>query len=177
MFGANDHLATAAADAREQGDDAHEDHATAHHRLAMTRPDAQPGAKPDDWSDLSQVWTAPEAASPAFIPADYMPEARLRITAYRELAEASRPEDLDVLRGNWTDRFGKLPPAAEHLMTATDLRIRAARKGCSLLEIQEGKLKLTKNGKYLQINGKFPRLSGDNPEEWLESALDWVLDL
>jgi transcription-repair coupling factor (superfamily II helicase) len=119
----------------------------------------------------------PEDGLPAFIPADYMPEARLRITAYRELAEASRPEDLDVLRGNWTDRFGKLPPAAEHLMTATDLRIRAARKGCSLLEIQEGKLKLTKNGKYLQINGKFPRLSGDNPEEWLESALDWVLDL
>ena len=44
----------------------------------MTRPDAQPGAKPDDWSDLSQVWTAPEAASPAFIPADLERQVRRR---------------------------------------------------------------------------------------------------
>ncbi len=40
----------------------------------MTRPDA----KPDDWSDLSQVWTAPEAASPAFIPADLERQVRRR---------------------------------------------------------------------------------------------------
>ncbi len=114
---------------------------------------------------------------PAFLPAAYMPEARLRITAYRELAEAARVEDLEVLRENWTDRFGALPPPAVHLLTATEVKIRAARKGCATLEIQEGKLKLTKNGKYIQINGKFPRLIGDNEEEWLESALDWVLDL
>jgi len=119
----------------------------------------------------------PEEGLPAFIPAAYMPEPRLRITAYRELAEAAQTEDLDVLRENWTDRFGHLPPPTVHLLTATEIRIRAARKGCSILEIQEGKLKLTKNGKYLQINGKFPRLIGDNEEEWLESALDWVLDL
>lgn len=119
----------------------------------------------------------PDDGLPAFIPAAYMPEARLRITAYRELAEAAQTEDLDVLRENWTDRFGHLPPPTVHLLTATEIRIRAARKGCSILEIQEGKLKLTKNGKYLQINGKFPRLIGDNEEEWLESALDWVLDL
>jgi len=119
----------------------------------------------------------PEGGLPAFIPAAYMPEAKLRITAYRELAEASRPEDLDGLKENWLDRFGRLPAPVEHLLAATEIRIRAGRKGCSLLEIQGGKLKLTKNGKYLQINGKFPRLIGDNEEEWLESALDWVMDL
>ncbi|NLT70204.1 MAG: transcription-repair coupling factor [Verrucomicrobiaceae bacterium] len=118
-----------------------------------------------------------EGGLPAFLPAAYMPEARLRITAYRELAEAARVEDLEVLRENWTDRFGALPLPAVHLLTATEIKIRAARKGCATLEIQEGKLKLTKNGKYIQINGKFPRLIGDNEEEWLESALDWVLDL
>ena len=106
-----------------------------------------------------------------------MPEARLRITAYRELAEASLPADLDALRENWKDRFGHLPASAENLLRVTEIRIRAARKGCSVLEIQDQKLKLTKNGKYIQINGKFPRLIGDNEEEWLESALDWILDL
>lgn len=119
----------------------------------------------------------PSGSLPAFIPADYMPEAKLRITAYRELAEASRIEDLETLRENWADRFGRLPAPVEHLLTATEVKIRAGLHGCSSAEIRDGKLKLMKNGKFIQINGKFPRLIGDNEEEWLESALDWVLDL
>ena len=119
----------------------------------------------------------PDDGLPAFIPAAYMPEARLRITAYRELAESSRPEDLELLRENWSDRFGTPPPPMHHLLAANELRIRAARRGCSAIEIQEGKLKLTRNGRYVQRNGKFPRLIGDDEEEWLESALDWIEDL
>src|SRR5690606_38499204 len=64
----------------------------------------------------------PDAGLPAFLPADYMPEARLRITAYRELAEASQPEDLDRLRENWIGRFGPLPDPVRHLLTATELK-------------------------------------------------------
>lgn len=120
---------------------------------------------------------APSGSLPAFVPADYMPEARLRITAYRELAEASQVEELDTLRENWADRFGHIPPPVDHLLKVTEIKIRAAKHGCSSLEIRDGKLKLMKNGKYIQINGKFPRLIGDSEEEWLESALDWILDL
>jgi len=125
----------------------------------------------------AQYQVAPDGSLPAFIPAEYMPEARLRITAYRELAEASRVEELEALRENWTDRFGRPPPPVEHLLTCTEIKIRAAGKGCGVVEVRDGKLKLSKNGKYIQINGKFPRLIGDTEEEWLESALDWVLDL
>lgn len=125
----------------------------------------------------AQYTKDPEGSLPAFIPGDYMPEARLRITAYRELAEASQVEELESLRENWQDRFGKLPAPAENLLICTEIKILAAQKGCSSIEVQDGKLKLMKNGKYIQINGKFPRLIGDDEEEWLESALDWVLDL
>ncbi|MEM9018042.1 MAG: helicase-related protein, partial [Verrucomicrobiota bacterium] len=125
----------------------------------------------------AQYERAPENSLPAYVPAAYMPESRLRITAYRELAEAGTVEELEVLRANWSDRFGRPPAPVEHLLAATELKIRAARKGCSALEIQDRKLKLTKNGKFVQINGKFPRLIGDDEEEWLESALDWVIDL
>ena len=55
----------------------------------------------------SEYLRAPTENLPAFIPAVYMPEARLRITAYRELAEANCIDDLEELRDNWTDRFGK----------------------------------------------------------------------
>ncbi len=125
----------------------------------------------------AQFHQSPEGSLPAFIPATYMPEARLRITAYRELAESSRVEDLEVLRQNWSDRFGRIPPPVEFLLACTEIKVRAGIKGCSSLEVKDRKLKLIKNGKYIQINGKFPRLIGDNEEEWLESALDWVLDL
>lgn len=125
----------------------------------------------------AQYTQAPSGSMPAYVPAAYMPEARLRITAYRELAEASEVKELELLRENWSDRFGKPPPAVENLLVSTEIKIRAALKGCSALEIQNEKLKLTKNGKYVQINGKFPRLIGDDEEELLESAMDWVLDL
>jgi len=125
----------------------------------------------------AQYTQSPSGSMPAYVPANYMPEARLRITAYRELAEASEIKDLELLRENWSDRFGKAPPAVENLLMSTEIKIRAALKGCSGLEIQNEKLKLTKNGKYVQINGKFPRLIGDDEAELLESALDWVLDL
>ena len=117
---------------------------------------------------------APQDSLPAFIPAEYMPEARLRITAYRELAEASETNDLEELRENWIDRFGQLPNPVEFLLQTTEVKILAAEKGCSLVELKDGKLKLTRNDNYIQMKGKFPRLFGDNPEEWLESAKDWV---
>ncbi|MDF1816293.1 MAG: transcription-repair coupling factor, partial [Verrucomicrobiales bacterium] len=117
---------------------------------------------------------APANSLPAYIPAQYMPEARLRITAYRELAEAGSLDDLEEQRENWRDRFGKLPPAVEFLLQATEIKILAAERNCSMVELKDGKLKLTRNGNYVQINGKFPRLYGDNPEEWLESAKDWI---
>ncbi len=120
---------------------------------------------------------APGKSLPAYIPADYMPEARLRITAYRELAEASRLKEVTELRRNWRDRFGKTPEAAENLLLCTELKIRAALAGCGALEIKEQKLMLTKKGEYVQINGKFPRLKGRNPEEWLASALKMVRSL
>ena len=123
-----------------------------------------------------QYLRAPEGSLPAFIPEAYMPEARLRISAYRELAEASAVSDLAELRETWRDRFGKLPDPVKYLLLGAELKIRASEKGCSLVELKDGKLRLTRNGNYVQIDGKFPRLEGDLPAEWLESALDWVED-
>jgi len=122
----------------------------------------------------SDYLRSPANSLPAFIPASYMPEARLRITAYRELAEATEVSDLDALRENWIDRFGKIPDPVEYLLQSTEIKILASQKGFSMVELKEGKLKVMKKGNYVQINGKFPRLCGDNPGEWLESAKDWV---
>ncbi len=122
----------------------------------------------------AEYMRAPAGSLPAFIPAAYMPEARLRITAYRELAEATSVDELEELRENWADRFGKLPEPVDFLLQTTEIKILASDRRCSLVELKDGKLKLTRGGKYLQIKGKFPRLIGDDAAEWLESAKDWV---
>lgn len=122
----------------------------------------------------AQYRKAPTGSLPAFIPASYMPEARLRIAAYRHLAEANAVKDLDEIRKNWKDRFGKLPDSAEYLLLAAELKIRAAHQGVGAIEIKEDKLMLTRKGKYLQINGKFPRLEGKSQAKKLKHALELV---
>ncbi|NNE90265.1 MAG: transcription-repair coupling factor, partial [Verrucomicrobiales bacterium] len=120
---------------------------------------------------------SPDNSLPAYIPSDYMQEARLRITAYRHLAEASKLQEIRDLRKNWKDRFGRTPVEAENLLKSTELKIRAASSGCGAVEIKDRKLMLTRKGKFVQINGKFPRLEGDEPAEWLDSALELVKTL
>lgn len=122
----------------------------------------------------AQYLKAPQGSLPAFIPAGYMPEARLRITAYRHLAEATVAKDLSALRHNWEDRFGRLPRAVDNLMICTELKIRSAHRGISALEIKEDKLMLTRNGQFLQINGRFPRLKGKSAAKRLRHALELI---
>ena len=122
----------------------------------------------------AQYQHAPSGSLPAYIPAEYMPEARLRITAYRLLAEGTHVRELEQLRRNWKDRFGRLPDSVENLLRCTELKIRAAQKGVSAVEIADNKLMLTRNGKFIQINGKFPRLEGKSGSKRLRKALDLV---
>ncbi len=114
---------------------------------------------------------------PAFLPAAYMPDSQLRIQAYRQLAEVASLRELRQVEQNWTDRFGRPPAPARHLLTCTELRLRAAQFGISAIEVRENKLMLTKNGAYLQTGGRFPRLEGKRPAKRLQKALELVKTL
>jgi transcription-repair coupling factor (superfamily II helicase) len=114
---------------------------------------------------------------PAFLPAAYIADSQLRIHAYRQLAEVASLDELRQVEQNWIDRFGRLPTAARHLVTCTELRLRAACYGVSAIEIREDKLMLTKNGSYLQTNGRFPRLQGRDKAQRLQHALELVKNL
>lgn len=111
---------------------------------------------------------------PAFIPADYITEPKLRIVAYRNLAECTNQKELESLNANWVDRFGKLPPAAKHLLLANQLRVAAAHANVSAVEIKSDRLMLTKNRDYILINGKFPRLSASGAPAKLRQAIEMV---
>lgn len=108
---------------------------------------------------------------PAFLPSTYMDEARLRITAYKQLAQLASLNELKRLSESWTDRFGKLPRSVQILLKATELKILAAKALISAVEINGQRLMLRRNGTYIQLEGgKFPRLKSTTPTKKLAEA-------
>jgi transcription-repair coupling factor (superfamily II helicase) len=112
--------------------------------------------------------------APAFLPQSYIAESQPRIQAYRRLAEVTAQEQLDALRKTWRDRFGILPEAAENLLVMTEIKIAASARKMTIVELREDKVMLTRNNAYVQIDGKFPRVSAPDPGERLREVLRLV---
>lgn len=115
---------------------------------------------------------AEKGATPAFLPTPFIEDHKLRITAYRQLGEVMTRRELDELEAQWRDQFGeKLPHAVTNLLTCASLRLTAAHAGINDIEIRERKLMLSRNGKFVMVHGKFPRLSATLGHMQLEEAL------
>ncbi|MFO1485640.1 MAG: transcription-repair coupling factor [Verrucomicrobiaceae bacterium] len=115
---------------------------------------------------------AVKGATPAFLPSTFIEDAKLRITAYRQLGEIMTRKELDELEGQWRDQFGeKLPHAVTNLLVCAGIRLAASHAGISDVEIKERKLMLTRNGRHVMVQGKFPRLSNVPGHKQLEEAL------
>jgi len=119
----------------------------------------------------------PEERAPAFLPTIYIAESQPRIQAYRKLAEVTTQEHLDTLRKTWRDRFGPLPEAAENLLVMTEIKLAASTRRITQVEAREGKLILTRGGDFVQIGGKFPRLTAPEPSARLREMLAMIRSL
>jgi transcription-repair coupling factor (superfamily II helicase) len=113
----------------------------------------------------------PEERVPAFIPISYIADTALRIQAYRHLAEITTHEQLQRVRKEWRDRFGKLPSAIDNLLLLTEIKLAAAKARVTRVEVRERKLMLTRHGDFILVGGKFPRLVSDRIEQHLEEVL------
>ncbi|MBI4493024.1 MAG: transcription-repair coupling factor [Chloroflexi bacterium] len=65
----------------------------------------------------------------AHLPADYVPDEPLRLNLYQRLAAAADGGELDALVDELEDRFGPLPPPAQHLAYLLGLRLAAGVAG------------------------------------------------
>ncbi len=106
--------------------------------------------------ETPEVW-------PAFIPASYIEEPRLRIQAYRQLAGVNRQDEVESLRESWRDRFGRLPVATENLLLYTRFKLLAASRKLQQVELRGSKLMLTRGADFVLIGGRFPRLTSTEP--------------
>ncbi len=113
----------------------------------------------DDEADDEAAPAPVQKTWSAFIPADYIEEPRLRIQAYRQIAEVTKADEVDDLQAIWRDRFGTLPPAAENLLAYTRLKLLAASHRVQQVEVRGEKVMLTRGGDYVIVGGKFPRLT------------------
>ncbi len=95
----------------------------------------------------------------ALLPHFYVPEPQHRIEIYRKLAQATDKPALENLSKELRDRFGPLPPPVELLLAVGELKILASEKSVTAIEVEEDKLMLTRQGDFITLEGKFPRLT------------------
>lgn len=113
----------------------------------------------------------------AFLPRAWIPDARQRIEAYRHLAEASDAADLDRLAARWKDRYGRWPQPVEGLLGLARLRVAAAARAVTSIEVEARKAMLERGGAYLQVGGRFPRLSAAREGGGANDVARWLAEL
>jgi transcription-repair coupling factor (superfamily II helicase) len=126
------------------------------------------------WLQPSNIQN-PTSGIPAFLPASWLTETQVRITAYRELSEAGTEKAVDALEKSWRDRFGRIPEAAENLLRIARIKALAAAENIASVEINGQRLMLHRNGDYILLEGRrFPRLKADLPQGKLSEAVEML---
>jgi transcription-repair coupling factor (superfamily II helicase) len=126
-------------------------------------------------SSLGDLGDLAVQSLPAFIPTAYLSDAKLRINAYRELAEANTSKSIDSLEKNWIDRHGRLPEPVKYLLTIARIKAEAAANNVSSVEISGQRLMLQKNGSPILLDGsRYPRLAKTKPGEKLDETLEML---
>ena len=100
----------------------------------------------------------------ARVPASYIRDDRLRTQAYRKIASASDLPEINALRQEFRDRYGKLPRDVRLLLQAAEVKIHAALARVEIVETKTDKIMLSHRSQLFQVAGKFPRLTADKPE-------------
>jgi transcription-repair coupling factor (superfamily II helicase) len=93
------------------------------------------GKEPDLLNPLNAT-TEINLHAPALLPDAYCGDVHVRLNLYKRLASAEKPDQIDALLEEITDRFGKLPPQGQVLFDTHRLRVLA--KPYGVLKIDAG---------------------------------------
>ncbi|HEX8569440.1 MAG TPA: TRCF domain-containing protein, partial [Caulobacteraceae bacterium] len=69
------------------------------------------------------------------IPDEYVPDLNVRLSLYRRLSDAEKPEDREILAAEMIDRFGPLPSEAAQLLRIVAIKGLCRQAGVSRLDI------------------------------------------
>ena len=98
---------------------------------------------------------------PASLPPTYIPETSLRLEIYHRLGEATTSGEIDAIKTELTDRFGKPPSDVDWLLALTRIRLHAQEKRYTLLKFTNRSLTTEKmrGKKALRHIHKLPQLN------------------
>lgn len=107
-----------------------------------------------------------------------MSETKWRIAAFRELAELQTNDQWMELRKKWKDVYGRWPAPVELLLTFHKVRVGAVEcPGVSRVEVKDGKLQITRNGDFVMVGSRFPRLTPSGAKSRLLEVHKWLHSL
>ncbi|MBW8171966.1 transcription-repair coupling factor [Ornithinimicrobium sp. Arc0846-15] len=97
----------------------------------------------------------------AHLPHEYVPGERLRLEAYRKLAQVRDLDELDAIREELTDRYGAPPPPVETLLEVAKLRTYARAAGISDIASQGQSIRFApvddlRESQVLRLNRLYP---------------------
>jgi transcription-repair coupling factor (superfamily II helicase) len=77
----------------------------------------------------------------AHLPHDYVPGERLRLEAYRKIAEVADESGIQAVREELQDRYGPVPEPVENLLAVARLRIKARKAGLTEITAQGNQIR------------------------------------
>ncbi|MDX9859085.1 MAG: transcription-repair coupling factor [candidate division Zixibacteria bacterium] len=77
-----------------------------------------------------------------FLPGNYVNDNQQKVDIYRRVADCRNLDELERLRDEITDRFGKLPPSAVNLFDAAGVKICASMMGLEKVTMRAGRVNL-----------------------------------
>jgi len=83
-----------------------------------------------------------ELPGEALLPQEYIETVFERVEVYRRLEEARDITEVEEIRAEMRDRYGKLPDAVQRLLLVVSLRVEAKRTGIRHISIQEREARL-----------------------------------
>ncbi|MEM7478428.1 MAG: transcription-repair coupling factor, partial [Planctomycetota bacterium] len=111
----------------------------------------------------------------AFLPEDYVPVLRDRIDIYRRMSRVADVRDLDDMRDELSDRFGKLPKSVKTLLQIAELRIDASIWFVKSLTVEEDYLVMTYSNRQriehlAKMHDRRLRIVDNQKAYWLTEA-------
>ena len=88
----------------------------------------------------SEIETRVEIEEDAYLPEEYIPLADERVDFYRRLVRATDPREVEEIREELRDRFGRLPEPALNLLAYVNLKLLGSRLGLERIQVKGQRL-------------------------------------
>ena len=113
----------------------------------------------------------------ALLPASWLPDPRLRMSLYRQIAEALTPPDVESLAHAWRDQYGRFPRQVQALILWHRIRTIGTQALAEKIAVLQDQIRIQRHGDYLMIGNRFPRLRKTDPLDRMTEILSWCQDL